>query len=72
MEENGTSFVAFGLGVFIGAILGAVIALLFAPEAGEELRSKIQSSAGANLERTNLELNRLKQTIQEKASQAEG
>ena len=69
MEENGTSFVAFGLGVFIGAILGAVIALLFAPEAGEELRSKIQSSAGANLERTNLELNRLKQTIQEKASQ---
>ena len=25
--------------------------------------------AGANLERTNLELNRLKQTIQEKASQ---
>ena len=72
MEENGTSFVAFGLGVFIGAILGAVIALLFAPEAGEELRSKIQSSAGANLERTNLELNRLKQTIQERASQAEG
>lgn len=69
MEENRNTIAAFGLGVFIGALFGVIFALLFAPEAGEELRSKIQNSAGANLERTNLELNRLKQTIQEKASQ---
>ena len=72
MEENGNMFIGFGIGVVIGAILGAVIALLYAPEAGVELRTKIQSSAGANLERANLEMNRLKQTIQEKASPPEG
>ena len=71
MSENSSQFVAFGVGMILGAFFGAVFALLYAPEAGEELRSKIQSSASANLERANLELSRLKQTSQEKTSQPE-
>lgn len=61
MEENGNMFAAFGLGIVIGALLGAVFALLFAPEAGEQTRTKIQSGAQTGWEKAQIELERLKQ-----------
>ena len=69
MSENGNTIVAFFAGLVVGAFFGAVFALLYAPEAGEELRLKIQSSVETNLEKANLELDRVKQTIQEKTNQ---
>jgi gas vesicle protein len=33
---------SFIIGTVLGALAGAVLALLFAPESGEELRTKIQ------------------------------
>jgi gas vesicle protein len=33
---------SFFIGVILGGLTGAVLALLFAPESGEELRTKIQ------------------------------
>lgn len=36
---------SFIIGVTLGGLTGAVLALLFAPESGEELRTKIQDRA---------------------------
>lgn len=69
MSENGNTFIAFITGVIFGAFFGAVFALLYAPEAGEELRLKIQSGVETNIEKANLELDRVKQTIQDKKGQ---
>ncbi len=38
---------SFVLGTFFGAIGGAIVALLFAPSSGEELRSNIKTRADA-------------------------
>ena len=69
MDENGNTFMAFMSGLFLGAVVGVIFALLYAPEAGEELRLKIQSGVETNLEKANLELDRVKQTLQEKTAQ---
>jgi gas vesicle protein len=39
--------IGFILGTFFGAIGGAIVALLFAPSSGEELRSNIKTKADA-------------------------
>ena len=69
MSEEGNPIFAFLIGLFMGALVGASVAILYAPEAGEELRRKIQSGAEANWQKANLELERVKQTMQEKAHQ---
>ena len=62
MSKNGNTFVAFLIGLILGAVSGAGMALLFAPEAGEELRQKIQSGAEVQWQKANIELERLKQS----------
>lgn len=52
MGKEGTSVVSFLLGV----IVGAVVALLYAPSSGEELRSQIKSEAEVRLEKLTTEL----------------
>jgi gas vesicle protein len=37
--------------LLVGALLGAVVALLFAPERGEDLRMQLQERAGADMQR---------------------
>jgi len=69
MSENGNTIVALLSGLILGAFFGAVIALLVAPEAGEELRQKIQSGAEANWQKANLELEHLKESVQKKTGQ---
>ena len=60
MYENGNTIVAIFTGLIVGAFFGAVFALLYAPEAGEELRQKIQSGAEANWQKASHELDRVK------------
>jgi len=62
MSENGNTFIAFFIGLILGAVCGAGLALLFAPEAGGELRQKIQSGAEVKWQKANIELERLKQS----------
>ena len=70
MSEEGNPVLNFLVGLILGALVGAVYALLYAPESGDELRKKIQSSAEANWQKANLEIERVKQTIQEKTQQS--
>lgn len=42
----------------LGAIMGAVIALLYAPSSGEELRDQIQTTAQADMQRMREDWNR--------------
>ena len=62
MSEKGNTLAVFFAGLMIGAFWGAIIALLLAPEAGEELRQKIQSGAKTNWQKASLELDKLKQS----------
>ena len=67
MSENRNSFIAFLTGVLLGAAFGAVFALLFAPEAGADLRLKIQSGAEEQWQKANIELDKLKQSASKSA-----
>jgi gas vesicle protein len=71
MSEEGNPIFAFIIGLIVGAFVGAAVAIIYAPEAGDELRRKIQSGAAANWQKANLELERVKQTIQEKTQQSQ-
>ena len=71
MSEDGNPILAFLIGLIMGAFVGAVFALLYAPESGDELRQKIQSGAEANWQKANLEIERVKQTIQENTQQTQ-
>ena len=43
--------------LLLGAAIGAIIALLFAPESGQELRANIQSTADKDLQKLQAEWN---------------
>ena len=62
MSKNGSTLIAFLVGLILGAVSGAGLALLFAPEAGEELRQKIQGGAEVQWQKANVELDKLKQS----------
>jgi gas vesicle protein len=64
MGKEGTSVISFLLGI----IVGAVVALLYAPSSGEELRSQIKSEAEVRLEKLSAELEKsladVKETVE--------
>lgn len=45
MSNRDNSFAAFLAGFFAGGLVGAAVALLFAPQAGEETRAQIQQKS---------------------------
>ncbi|MCD4753731.1 MAG: YtxH domain-containing protein [Anaerolineaceae bacterium] len=45
MSDNNSNFGAFAVGLFTGALLGGIAALLFAPQSGEETRQLIQEKS---------------------------
>lgn len=51
-ETRRLNYFLVGAGVLAGAGMGAVIALLFAPKSGQELRSEIASAARKGVDRT--------------------
>ena len=58
------------LGSFLaGAVVGAVVALLFAPSSGTELRAQLQTGAEAELKKAEAEWNKATAELQEKFDQ---
>ncbi|MBP1703049.1 MAG: YtxH-like protein [Chloroflexi bacterium] len=54
-----------------GAFVGAVVALLYAPKSGEELRAQIRSEADATVKRASVEWNKAVQEIQEQIEEGQ-
>ena len=71
MSENGNTIGAFFMGLVMGAFFGAVMALLYAPEAGVELRTKLQSGAQSGWEKVQAELGSMKDTTQQNTDQTQ-
>ena len=58
----------YAFSLLLGALLGALIALLFAPSSGEELRSNIKTQADAQATRARDEWNKSVRGIQERVN----
>jgi gas vesicle protein len=58
----------YAVSLLLGALLGALIALLFAPSSGEELRSNIKTQADAQATRARDEWNKSVRGLQERVN----
>jgi gas vesicle protein len=58
----------YTVSLLLGALLGAVIALLFAPSSGEELRSNIKTQADVQATRAREEWQKGTQGLQQRLS----
>jgi gas vesicle protein len=58
----------YAVSLLLGALLGALIALLFAPSSGEELRSNIKTQADAQATRARDEWNKGVRGFQERVN----
>jgi gas vesicle protein len=69
-DERGFSFVAFIAGAGIGALLGAAVALLLAPQSGRESREDVKEALHRLSEKTDQLAGRVKEAaagfVQEK------
>jgi gas vesicle protein len=58
-DNNGQTFLGFLIGLIVGGLVGAAVALLYAPQSGEETRATIREKSielkdQANVQATNL------------------
>ena len=58
----------YAVSLLLGALLGALIALLFAPSSGQELRSNIKTQADVQAARAKEEWNKSVRVIQERVN----
>ena len=58
----------YAVSLLLGALLGALIALLFAPSSGQELRSNIKTQADVQATRAKDEWNKSVRGIQERVN----
>ncbi len=59
---------SFGMGVLAGAVVGGVVALLYAPKSGKELRAQIRGKAGDVIEGSKAKVGELRHLMGEKIS----
>ena len=60
----------FFIGLVVGAVVGAAAALLFAPQSGEELRTRIQQEAVAERQRVQARYEQGKEDLKHRVDQA--
>jgi gas vesicle protein len=70
---NKDNAVGFGIGLLTGAVIGGVIALLFAPQSGKETRQMIKNKATGMMDAIKgkaAEANEVVDTVKDKTSRA--
>ena len=70
---NKDNAVGFGIGLLTGAVIGSVIALLFAPQSGKETRQMIKNKATGMMDAIKgkaAEANEVVDTVKDKTSRA--
>jgi gas vesicle protein len=68
MEIEGKNLMKYAVSLLLGALLGATIALLFAPSSGEELRSNIKTQTDVQAARARDEWQKGVQGLQERVN----
>jgi gas vesicle protein len=68
MEIEGENLMKYAVSLLLGALLGATIALLFAPSSGEELRSNIKTQTDIQVARAREEWQKGVQGLQEQVN----
>jgi gas vesicle protein len=66
-RDNG---IGFGIGLLTGAVIGGVIALLYAPKSGQETRKVIKDIATEVLDTAKEKTSEVVDTVKEEASEA--
>lgn len=70
MSDSGSkTILAFATGIFVGAAVGAIGGILFAPDKGTETRRKITAKTGELKDDLSEKLDSLKDTIEEKIAE---
>ena len=70
---NKDNAVGFGIGLLTGAVIGGVIALLFAPQSGKETRQMIKNKATGMMDAIKgkaAEANEVVDTVKDKTTRA--
>ena len=67
---NKDNAIGFGIGLLTGAIIGGVIALLYAPKTGKETRQLIKDKATEVVDTVKEETSGVIDTVKEAASEA--
>jgi gas vesicle protein len=62
--------VSFGIGLLAGALIGGVVALLFAPQSGKETREKIKEKSAEVIDTVKAKTSEVVDAVKEKASGA--
>ena len=68
--ENNTSLAGFGIGLITGAIIGGVIALLYAPNSGKKTKKLIKDTVTEFVDTVKEETSGVMDTVKEAASEA--
>jgi gas vesicle protein len=67
---NKDNVIGFGVGILTGAVIGGVIALLFAPKTGKETRQLIKDKTTAVIDAAREKTSSVIDTVKEAASEA--
>ena len=67
---NKDKAIGFGIGLLVGAVIGGVIALLYAPKTGEETRQLIKDKATKVVDTVKEATSGVIDTVKESASEA--
>ena len=67
---NKDNAIGFGIGLLTGAVIGGVIALLYAPKSGKETRQMIKDKATAVVDAVKEKTGEVIDTVTESASEA--
>ncbi len=67
---NKDSAIGFGIGLLTGAVIGGVIALLYAPKTGEETRQLIKDKATKVVDAVKEKTSEVIDTVKDAASEA--
>ncbi len=62
--------IGFGIGLLTGAVIGGIIALLYAPQSGKETRQLIRDKATGVIDTFREETSGVMDTVKEAASEA--
>ena len=68
---NKDNVIGFGIGLLTGAVIGGVIALLYAPKSGKKTRQIIEDEATEIVDTVKKETSGVMDTVKEAVSEAE-